>query len=231
MPDKSPEKISAMFDEIAPKYDLLNHLLTLNIDRAWRRGIVRWLQSNNIPIGRILDLATGTGDLAMELVKLNPEKIIAADFSNEMLRFQNENKPNDLIELVFADASDLPFESESFDVVTIGFGVRNFADLDKCIREIQRVLKKDGVLIVLEMFRGSGVLNKFFGFYFDRILPRVGNFLSGRTKAYSYLSESVNTFHSVSEFEDICTGNGFAMLEIKRNFIDIVHTVYLQKKV
>ncbi len=229
MTDKSPEKISAMFDEIAPTYDKLNHAFTFNLDNKWRKNIVKEIQKRKIDCSRILDLATGTGDLALELTALNPEEIIAADFSSRMLEYQKKHKSHPSVRLIQADASELLFDNESFDIVTIGFGVRNFFDLSKCLDEISRVLKPGGILIVLEMFRGSGMLNSAFNFYFGKIMPALGNWISGSPNAYSYLFRSVESFYTPDEFAEICEKSGFNAQHRVNNFLRVVHTLYFSK--
>lgn len=229
MPDKSPEKISAMFDEIAPTYDRLNHVFTLNLDKTWRSRIVSEIVSREFGKARILDLATGTGDLALELVKLNPDVLIAVDFSKEMLEYQRKHKSNPLIDLIEADASELPFPGNYFDIVTIGFGVRNFFDLEKCLNEINRVLKPGGRLIVLEIFKGKGFFNKTFNFYFGKIVPVLGNSVSGSSSAYSYLFNSVESFHSPDEFKGICMKSSFEPEYSTNNFLGIVNTLCFRK--
>lgn len=229
MPDKSPEKIAAMFDEIAPTYDLLNHSFTLGLDRSWRRMIVKEIRERNFRSKRILDLATGTGDLAIELASLKPEKLLAADISKEMLEYQRKYKSHPDIELLLADASELPLPDTSVDIVTIGFGLRNFEDISKCLGEILRVLSNDGLLIVLEMFRGSGLKSSLFDIYFNRIMPAIGNRVSGSKNAYSYLSESVNRFYTPDEFAELCSSAGFSSVYRKNNFLGIVNTFCLRK--
>ena len=229
MPDKSPEKISAMFDEIAPSYDKLNHAFTLNLDQKWRRNIVTEIQKRKIDCSKILDLATGTGDLALELTALNPEEIVAADFSNRMLEFQKLHKSHPVIKLIKADASQLPFENEYFDVVTIGFGVRNFFNLNQCIIEIARVLKPKGYLIILEMFKGRGVVNNLFNLYFGKVMPYLGNRASGSSNAYSYLFKSVESFLTPDEFADTCSSADFKMEIRVNNFLGVVNTMYFKK--
>lgn len=229
MIDKSPQKISAMFDEIAPTYDKLNHAFTFNLDKSWRKKIVQEILIRRYEKSRILDLATGTGDLALELVNLNPEVIVAADFSKEMLEYQRSKKSHPLIELAEADASNLPFSNEYFDIVTIGFGVRNFFDLKKCLNEISRVIKPGGRLIVLEIFKSSGVINRAFNFYFGKVVPAFGNKVSGSSHAYSYLFNSVESFYTPEEFTGICKEFSFEHEFRSNNFLGIVNTIYFTK--
>ena len=195
-PDKSKEKIESMFDEIAPAYDRLNHLFTLNIDVRWRKQIVKHISGNNIKSGNILDLASGTGDLTKELIKLNPGIIYAADISSKMLEIQKNKIRYENLQLIQTEAQFMPFDDEYFDIVTIGFGVRNFYNLKESLKEIRRVLRPEGKLIILEMFKAGGLKTRMFNFYFGKIMPYAGNKIS-KSNAYSYLFNSVNLQKSV----------------------------------
>jgi len=226
--DKSKDKIESMFDEIAPSYDKLNHLFTLNIDIRWRKEIIKYIRKNSIPSNSILDLASGTGDLTAELMSLDPVRICAADISEKMLEVQRKKITDKRLELIQADVKDLPFESNTFNIVTIGFGVRNFEHLEDSIKEIRRVIKAGGRLIVLEMFRSEGIMNSAFNLYFGKVMPYLGNKISGSKYAYSYLFKSVNSFLSVSEFISVCTKCGFESEFTKNNFLGVVNTVYLK---
>ena len=226
--DKSKEKIESMFDEIAPSYDRLNHLFTLNIDIRWRKEIIKYIRKNSIPSNSILDLASGTGDLTSELMSLDPVRICAADISEKMLEVQRKKITDKRLELIQADVKELPFENNVFDIVTIGFGVRNFEHLEDSIKEIRRVMKSGGRLIVLEMFRSGGMKTSVFNLYFGKVMPYFGNKLSGSKYAYSYLFRSVNSFLSVSEFTSLCLKCGFESEYSKNNFLGIVNTVYLK---
>ena len=228
-PDKSKSKIESMFDDIAPAYDRLNHLFTLNIDIKWRKEIVKYIRKNNYSREVLLDLATGTGDLSRELLSLSPLKIYAADISRKMLDIQKIKVNSDRLILVRADAQSLPFDDEYFDIVTIGFGVRNFENTELSLREINRVLKKNGKLIILEMFRGEGFKTGLFNLYFGKVMPYIGNKISG-SSAYSYLFRSVDTFLNVKEFTDLSSKCNFETDFLKNNFLGIVNTLYLTKK-
>lgn len=228
-PDKSPQKIASMFDEIAGTYDGLNHLFTFNLDKLWRKSLVDRIVSEGMPRADILDLATGTGDLALELARMPEARITGADFSREMLKYQSEKKPHPRINLVHADAEDLPFEDSAFDIVTIGFGVRNFMNTTACLEEIRRVLRPGGHLIVLEIFKGRGLPNKIFNLYFGNLVPAIGNAVSGKSRAYSYLFHSVESFLTVNEFAGIANSCGFEATNIRNNFIGIVNTVFLRR--
>lgn len=225
--DKSEKKIESMFDEIAPTYDKLNHLFTLNIDNKWRREIVEHSQERKYKSSIILDLASGTGDLTAELLKLKPEKIIAADISSKMLEIQSQKISDERLELIQASADNLPFGDSYFDIITIGFGIRNFEDLGKSLKEIGRVLKPNGKLIILEMFKSKNFMTKIFNLYFGKVMPYFGNKISKSKYAYSYLFSSVDSFYTPDEFIDLCKNEGFDCEFRKNNFLGIVNTVYL----
>lgn len=218
-----------MFDEIAPAYDKLNHLFTLNIDIKWRKEIVKYVLAKNYKSDIVLDLATGTGDLSRELLQLNLSQLFAADISGKMLEIQRKKIKDDRLVLVQSEAQHLPFEDGFFDIVTIGFGVRNFENLEKSLKEIHRVLNVNGKLIVLEMFKAEGLRTKMFNLYFGKIMPFAGNKISG-SNAYSYLFNSVTTFCSVKEFENLSEKCGFRTEHIRNNLLSIVNTVYLNKE-
>jgi demethylmenaquinone methyltransferase / 2-methoxy-6-polyprenyl-1,4-benzoquinol methylase len=225
--DKSKEKIESMFDEIAPTYDKLNHLFTLNLDTGWRKEIVKYIKDRKFSANTILDLASGTGDLTIELLQLDAEKIYAADISRNMLQIQENKIKDERIKFIQADACDLPFENNYFDLVTIGFGVRNFEHLEKSLLEIRRVLKPGGKLIVLEMFKADGIKVKLFNIYFGRVIPYFGNRISKSKYAYGYLFKSVNSFLSVNDFIKLLNACGFKFEYRKNNFLGLVNTVYL----
>ena len=229
-PDKSRKKIEEMFDEIAPTYDKLNHLFTARSDIIWRRKIVKYLISTGRNFYNIVDLASGTGDLTIELLKLEPKKIYAVDISKKMLEIQKEKVNDKRLELIQAEAANMPFDDNSIDLVTIGFGIRNFEDLEISLKEIKRVLKNEGYLIILEMFKAEKMSSKLFNYYFSRIMPFLGNKLSKSKTAYNYLSDSVQNFLTVKEFSDICKNNGFENEKTVNNFIGVVNTIYLKKK-
>jgi len=227
--DKSRKKIQGMFDEIAGKYDFLNHLFTMKMDLKWRREIVQEIKNNNSPKDLIIDLATGTGDLSIELLKLNPKKLFAADISFNMLAFQNKKVNNPALQLLQCDSLNLPFEDNTIDIVTIGFGIRNFEFMEKCLDEINRVLKSNGQLIIIEMFSNNNFKTKLFNFYFGKVMPAVGNLISGSKDAYSYLHKSVANFYSVKDFANITLTHNFEEIRVINNFLGVVNTIYLKK--
>lgn len=201
-----------MFDDIAGSYDCLNHLLSLNIDRSWRRKAIRMLKPFNPR--QILDVATGTGDFAIAALSLNPDHITGVDVSAGMLgkaRVKIGRKGYDnKISLVRAPSESLPFQDNSFDAATVAFGVRNFDDPVQGLSEIHRVLKPGGVLAVLEFsLPEQKLLLQAYRFYFHRILPVIGKVISKDMDAYLYLPESVEAFSKGKEFVGLLDRAGF----------------------
>lgn len=193
--------IQEMFTAIAPRYDLLNHLLSANIDKLWWwRTALAFGPVLSRPNARALDLCCGTGDMAFALRREGPRaEIVGADFSHAMLKLAlGKYAGRAPLTWIEADALRLPFPDRSFDLVTSAFGFRNLADYDAGLREIARVLKPGGVVGILEFSEPDGLLGKLYRFYFKRILPRIGRFVS-RTPAYSYLPASVERFPSPEE--------------------------------
>lgn len=226
------EQVQKMFDNIAPSYDLLNHLLSAGIDKLWRRRVIDMIRKR--PHGHILDLATGTGDLAIAAAALPDTKITAVDLSAEMLKFQQKKlEKKDLqeqITLLQGDGEALPFADSTFDVVMIAFGVRNFEDLPKGLAEMYRVLKNDGLVVILEFSKPRTFpVKQLYQFYFTRILPTVGRWISKDKSAYSYLPDSVGYFPSGIDFTQYLTQAGFAHLAIRTLTLGIA-SIYLARK-
>jgi demethylmenaquinone methyltransferase/2-methoxy-6-polyprenyl-1,4-benzoquinol methylase len=194
----STSPIAAMFDRISPKYDALNHLLSLNIDKVWRRKTAKAVAKSQPKT--ILDLATGTADLAIALAKCNPQAhIIGMDISEKMLEIGKEKVSKkglaNQIELRHGDAATLPFESNTFDAVTVAFGVRNFENLEHGLSEIQRVLKPNGRAVILEFSMPERFpIKQLYALYFKHLLPAIGKAVSKDGNAYSYLPLSVEQF-------------------------------------
>ena len=194
----STSPIAAMFDRISPKYDALNHLLSLNIDKVWRRKTAKAVAKSQPKT--ILDLATGTADLAIALAKSNPQaQIIGMDISEKMLEIGKakviQRKMESQIELHLGDAATLPFESNTFDAVTVAFGVRNFENLEHGLSEIQRVLKPNGRAVILEFSMPERFpIKQLYALYFKHLLPAIGKAVSKDGNAYSYLPLSVEQF-------------------------------------
>mgnify|MGYP001238197616 FL=1 len=205
------EQISKMFDNISDHYDILNGILTLGIHKVWRKIAIKKI--SNKP-KKILDLATGTGDFAIIAAKNTDAKITGVDISKRMLEKAKtkikDQVINDRINFLLGDAENLNFDDSSFDAVTIGFGVRNFDNLNKGLEEIYRVLKTNGMVIILEPAIPKFVLFKqLYNVYFNYILPFIGRFISKDKFAYSYLSNSVNAFPSGKKFVDLLQDLGF----------------------
>lgn len=206
------EQITQMFDNVSNKYDFLNRILTFGIDIKWRKKVVA-IVGNKKP-ETILDIATGTGDFVIMLSKLKPKKIIGLDISKGMLDIgikKIKNKKLDgLIDMVLGDSEKLPFEDNSFDAVTVGFGVRNFENLNKGLQEIHRVLNADGIFVVLETSQPEKFpFRQFYNFYSKFIIPSIGKFFSKDKNAYTYLPKSAANFPYGDEFNNILKKNGF----------------------
>lgn len=206
------EQVAKMFDNISHRYDFLNHFLSLGIDKLWRRKAISYLKDLK-PL-QILDVATGTGDFAIQALSLKPTLISGIDISEGMLdvgrRKIRERKLDHLIELKKGDSENIPFEQNKFDAVTVAFGVRNFENLEKGLGEIYRVLKPGGRVVVLEFSRPrSFPMKQLFNFYFKRILPKIGNAVSSDNVAYTYLPESVQAFPDGNDFLRILDEIGF----------------------
>ncbi len=226
------KQVAQMFDNIAGKYDFLNHFLSMGIDKIWRRKVVNYLKKYQPE--NILDIATGTGDLAITALKLNPEKIIGIDISQEMLNIGKiklkrkgiENK----IELLKGDSENIEFPDESFDAAMVAFGVRNFENLQKGLQEINRVLKPEKALIVLEFSKPKIFpVKQIYNFYFSNILPFIGKIFSKDNAAYTYLPESVNAFPEGKDFLDELQKAGFKNNKEKRLTFGIA-SIYIAEK-
>lgn len=206
--------VESMFDSIAWRYDFLNHFLSFSIDRIWRKKAIREISKlKNNPA--ILDVATGTGDLAIAAIKLNPSKITGIDISKKMLeigRIKIKQKGlSGRIELILGDSENIPFCDNSFDVAMVAFGVRNFSNPVKGLSEMKRVVRDGGVVMVLEFSKPSGFLFKtVYNFYFRNILPFFGKLFSKDKSAYKYLPDSVMKFPDNEEFLKIMSQAGFS---------------------
>lgn len=204
--------VQQMFDSIAPKYDFLNHFLSLGIDRLWRRKAIRIIKKHSHD--KILDVATGTGDMSILAAKLRPEMIAGVDISGQMINIQKQKlakrKLTDLIKPQVADGENIPFEPETFDIVMTAFGVRNFENLEKGLDEMYRVLNKNGMAVILEFSSPQkSPFKQLYNFYFTKILPRIGSMVSKDMSAYTYLPDSVSTFPSGKDFTEILREAGF----------------------
>ncbi len=222
-----------MFDNIAPWYDFLNHFLSLGIDISWRKKTIAALKASNP--SKVLDVATGTGDLAIETLRQIPAAYVTGiDISNEMLQVGKkkilEKKLSEKIELQLADSENLPFENNTFDAVTVAFGVRNFENLDKGLAEIFRVLKPGSKLAVLEFSKPTAFpFKQVYQFYFSTILPLIGKITSKDPKAYSYLYESVQAFPDGANFVKRLEGIGFQSITHQAMTLGVC-TLYVASK-
>lgn len=215
--DKSKkEEVAQMFNNISARYDFLNHFLSLGIDHIWRRKAVNTLRE--IQPKRILDLATGTGDFAIALLKLNPTQIIGMDISSGMLEVgKNKMKAkhvSHIIDMQLGDSENMPFEDGYFDAITVGFGVRNYEHLEKGLSEMLRVTRVGGKIVILEFSKPKQFpIKQAFGFYSRFIIPFFGKRISKDEKAYAYLPESVAAFPEGKAFTDILSKLGYKQVE------------------
>lgn len=218
------EFVRTMFNDIAVRYDFLNHFLSLNIDYLWRKNVISILKPYKPKL--ILDVATGTADLAIQATSLHPDKIVGIDISEEMLKIGqkkifDKNKES-VIQLINADSENMPLESASFDACMVAFGVRNFENLKQGLQEMHRVLKTNGILVVLEFSKPKHFpIKQFYNFYFKRILPVLGKLISKNDNAYMYLPESVNQFPDGENFTEILAEIGFKDLKIRKQSFGI----------
>ena len=231
-PEAKKKQVTHMFDGISKSYDLLNRIITLGVDIIWRKRVVKLIEK--VDHESILDIATGTGDLVLALSKLETEKIIGLDISPGMLEIGKEKvlarKLGDRIDMQLGDSEALHFEDNSFAAVTVAFGVRNFENLDKGLSEIFRILKSNGTLVVLEAAVPVNlILNRFYMFYTQNIMPFVGKLFSKDRSAYEYLSDSAAAFPHGEVFNNILRKNGFIEVEDLPQTLGIA-SIYFAKK-
>ncbi|OLC96472.1 MAG: bifunctional demethylmenaquinone methyltransferase/2-methoxy-6-polyprenyl-1,4-benzoquinol methylase UbiE [Acidobacteria bacterium] len=223
----SSKKVREMFTQIAPRYDLLNHLLSLQLDRLWRARTAKLLRPVlNRPDALVLDLCSGTGDLAFALARAGKARILGADFAHTMLvrakakstalsPSAGANAPPRM-PFFEADALRLPFADASFDLVTSAFGFRNLANYEAGLREIQRVLKPGGTIAILEFSEPpQGLLGDLYRWYFTKVLPKIGWLVSGHQSAYTYLPKSVASFFRPAELAALMTSVGYQSVEFR----------------
>ena len=216
--ESKKKQVEQMFDNIAPKYDFLNHFLSLGIDKIWRKKAIRFLKQ--FQPKRMLDVASGTGDFAIAAAKLNPARIDAIDLSENMLEIAKKKIQkkglNNLIYTRIADAESIPYENETFDAITVAFGVRNFEDLKMGLSEMNRVLNKEAVAVIIEFSMPENFLVKgFYNFYFSYILPFWGRIISKDKFAYTYLPQSVKAFPERHGFIKIMEDCGYKNCSFK----------------
>lgn len=210
------EQVAEMFNNISKKYDFLNHFLSLGIDILWRKKAIKKLKEDQPKL--ILDIATGTGDFALEALVLNPDKIIGVDISEGMLAVGKEKMKKkgvaDRIEMQLGDSEKLLFEDDKFDAVIVAFGVRNYENLEKGLSDMFRVLKPGGKTVIVEFSKPIKFpMKQLYNFYFKYILPKIGRLVSKDNAAYTYLPESVENFPDGERFERILADVGFKNTE------------------
>jgi demethylmenaquinone methyltransferase/2-methoxy-6-polyprenyl-1,4-benzoquinol methylase len=206
------QQVARMFNSISHRYDFLNHFLSLGIDIIWRRKAIKLLKE--LHPKTILDIATGTGDLAIEALTLKPEKIVGVDISEGMLevgrRKMRERSLDDIIQLTLGDSENLPFTDNYFDAAVVAFGVRNFENLERGLAEMLRVVKPGGRIVILEMSRPSKFpMKQLYKVYFTAILPVIGRWISKDQAAYRYLPESVQAFPDGDQLVKILANTGY----------------------
>ena len=224
-------QVENMFDNIASKYDFLNRLLSLRIDVFWRKILVEWLKNDKSEL--VLDVATGTGDLAIVIHNVLGIKVMGLDLSQKMLNVGIEkikalNLQNE-ISMLKGDAECLPFEDNQFDAVSVAFGVRNFENLEKGLEELKRVVKEKSNVYILEFSQVEGFFAPFYLFYFKYILPKIGQLISKDSQAYTYLPHSVHDFPYGEKMKNILLKIGFSKVEYKKLSLGIV-TIYKATK-
>lgn len=223
-------RVREMFATIAGRYDLLNHLLSGNVDKRWRRVAAKRLAARvSAPNSRVLDVACGTGDLAATLFETLEANVLATDFCRPMLDIA-ATKVGQRVQLVESDALQLPFRGDCFDAVTIGFGLRNLANVEKGLAELARVLKAGGWLAILEFSQPvNPAVRVLFGTYFTRILPVMGGIVSGSRSAYTYLPDSVKRFPDQHELVGLIQRAGFVEVSFE-NLTGGIAALHLGRK-
>ena len=227
------EQVTQMFDTISKEYDSINRLMTMGIDRSWRKKVIQIIADRNPNF--VLDIASGTGDLAiLAAQKTKATDIIGADISMGMLEIGKKKiaklNLSDRIKMQIADSENLPFKDAYFDAVTVAFGVRNFENLDKGIKEIHRVLKPNGVFVVLETSVPTlPIIKQLYLFHSNVLLPLFGKLFSKDPKAYTYLSESAKTFPYGNNFNNILRKNGFNKVKNLPQTLGVA-TIYIGSK-
>ena len=210
------EQVAEMFNNISHRYDFLNHFLSLGIDILWRKKAIRLLKDDKPK--QILDIATGTGDFAIEALALNPERIVGVDISSGMLEVGKQKmkrrKFDNIIDMQLGDSEKLLFEDNTFDAVIVAFGVRNFENLKKGLSDMHRVIKPGAKAVIIEFSRPSRFpMKQLYNFYFKSILPIIGKLVSKDKSAYTYLPESVDAFPDGQDFLSILSEVGFKKTE------------------
>ena len=217
--DKSKkQEVAEMFNNISKKYDFLNHFLSVGIDKIWRKKAVAQLK--DLKPKRLLDLATGTGDFALALLKLNPEEIVGMDISEGMLEVGREKMKkkgvDNIISMQLGDSENLPFEDNYFDGLTVGFGVRNYENLEKGLADMLRVLRPGGRAVILEFSKPKKFpVKQYYKFHSKYLIPFFGKLFSKDNRAYTYLPDSIQAFPEGKDFEAILSKVGYKNVRSK----------------
>jgi len=224
------QQVADMFNNISKKYDFLNRVLSFGIDKIWRRKAISTLKTLKPQL--LLDVATGTGDFALEAIRiLKPKKVIGVDISEGMLAIAREKildrKLSDRFEVQLGDSERLAFSDDTFDAVTVAFGVRNFEDLQQGLDDISRVIRPGGQVVILEFSKPKGFpIKELYAFYSKNILPQIGKLFSKDNRAYSYLPESIAQFPDGDDFTDLLLNAGFKQVSCKPQTFGIC-TIYI----
>lgn len=227
------EMVRGMFNDIAPTYDRLNHILSFDVDKLWRKRVVRIVRK--LGAKHIMDMATGTGDLAIAMAKkIEGTTIYGADFSSEMLAVAKQKIEHlglsERISLTECNAENIPLEDEAVDLATVAFGVRNFEHQREALTEIKRTIRKGGYLVVLEFSNPKCAFVRWcYRFYSHRILPAIGRLVSKHSTAYTYLPDSIDKFASPKEFSALLEEVGFDNIKRKSQSFGIAH-IYIAHK-
>lgn len=226
------EQVAEMFNNISHRYDFLNHFLSLGIDILWRKKAIKLLKADQPK--QILDVATGTGDFAIEALALNPDRVVGVDISSGMLDMGKEKmkrkKIDHIIEMQMGDSEKLLFEDNTFDATIVAFGVRNFENLKQGLSDMHRVVKPGGKTVIIEFSRPRTFpMKQLYSFYFKTILPVIGKLISKDQSAYTYLPESVDAFPDGQKFLDILSAVGYKKTECKPLTFGIA-SIYIGQK-
>jgi demethylmenaquinone methyltransferase / 2-methoxy-6-polyprenyl-1,4-benzoquinol methylase len=207
-------RVRAMFARISPRYDLLNHLLSANVDKRWRRRAVNKAMPAAATSAKVLDVGCGTGDLSIELFENTAAEVIGLDFCRPMLELARQKASQ--IPFIEGDGLRLPFPEATFDVVTAGFALRNLANVEEGLQEFRRVLKPGGMVVILEFSQPTvpGV-RQFVRFYYSRLLPAIGGWFSGSRKAYEYLPNSIKKFPNQEQLAGMMHATGYTEIEFE----------------
>lgn len=228
MSEEKKYKVKKIFDDIAEKYDFLNHLLSFGIDKYWRRKALKLTGLNENSF--LLDVACGTGDVAIEANKLGVKKIVGADLSLNMLTLFKKKMPAIEGFNIQTLAEQMPFKNNSFTNITVAFGVRNFYDIQQGFNCFYRVLKDGGKVTIIEFkMPGNKLFLQLYRFYFKKILPFIGGLISGNNDAYNYLPESVEDFDSTINLIELLKNSGFKKINVTNLTFEIVQVTIAEK--